>query len=220
MRAAIGAGACAAAMALPAQAQVTLGTITVTATVGGGGGGGGGGGPFTINWNTDTQSWNIPGGMPAEVLAAMCEAVEAELDLRNCDSVQPPEPNGCGPVGGFSPPQSVFGSNFGSPCNRHDACYASAGVNQGWCDAEFLVNLSVVCWADFNLRIDLARELQGLDYTEAVAVATSELIACQAIATGYVQAVVTFGSLRYDAAQRAGACDALRDAQSDLCEAP
>jgi hypothetical protein len=158
--------------------------------------------------------------MPPEVRAAMCQAVESELAQRNCANVQPPEPNGCGPVAGVSPPQSIFGADLGAACNSHDRCYASPGVSQYYCDSQFLIGLTSVCLADYAFALDLARELPTWERAEAIAFAGAEYAVCQAIALSYSQAVFSFGFPRYIAAQQVGACAALREAETSLCGAP
>jgi hypothetical protein len=190
-----------------------LGTITVSATVGGGSGGGGGAGQWSLGWNSYTQSWTDTSGWPAEAVAAMCEAVEQELEDRDCDSVPTPEPNGCGPVGGVSIPQG----DFWSACQRHDLCYASPNVGRALCDGWFVQDMGAICNQQAADRISWANETMTSPWREAeIAAAHFERLLCLDQAVLYGSAVIVFGGSRYEAAQAAGACDALRDAADSL----
>lgn len=199
-----------------ASAAHQLGTITVTATVGGGGGsggGGGGGGAWSIEWNTDTQTWSDTSGWPAEVVAAMCGAIEQELESRSCAQVPPPVANGCGPVFGVSLPNG----NFGFACDRHDNCYASPNVARALCDGWFVQDMGAVCQTQAADRISFAIETMTSPWREAeIAAAEIERFVCLHQAALYGSAVIAFGGSRYEAAQAAGACEALRRAARDL----
>lgn len=191
-----------------------LGTITVTATVGGGGGGpGGGAGQWTLGWNSYTQQWTDTSGWPAEAVAAMCDAIEQELEDRDCDNVPPPVANGCGPVGGVSIPNG----DFAFACNRHDDCYASPNIDRALCDGWFVQEMGAVCNAEAAAMITQANEtLTSPEREAAIAMAEVARFFCLNQAALYGSAVIAFGGSRYEAAQAAGACEALRRAADDL----
>ncbi len=59
----------------------------------------------------------------------------------------PPQTNGCGGAGlnGYLVPDSYFVFDFEAACNEHDACYATGGKSQEFCDYQFRDRMEQMC---------------------------------------------------------------------------
>jgi hypothetical protein len=84
----------------------------------------------------------------------------------------------------FSTPMSPRKAVFGRACAAHDVCYGVAGVDKGFCDADFARHLRMECNFAFH------------DWQDEPA-----RMACFGAASVYVAAVREFGGAYFDGAQ-------------------
>ena len=102
------------------------------------------------------------------------------------------QPNGCGSdYSHYVVPNSYFGAPFGGCCNTHDCCYDACNSSQGACDTALQSCLISSCDATFSTSGVIQSHLRS---------------SCESVANLYYDAVNTWGSSAWTAAQQQS-CD-------------